>query len=118
MKVIVAGGRYFSNYILLKAKLLYYLRNYPLDQIEIVSGAAPGADTLGERFAKEMGCKIKRFPADWDRYKKSAGYIRNKQMAEYADLCVVFWDGKSKGTKLMIDLAREYGLPLRIVRFS
>jgi hypothetical protein len=117
LRVIVAGGRDFTNYPLLKQKLIYYLQNYSYADIEIVSGTARGADQLGERFAKEMGCSIKRFPANWDKYGKRAGYIRNKQMAEYADVCVVFWDGRSRGSKLMIDLAKEYGLPLRVVYY-
>ena len=118
IKVIVAGSRNFDNYDLLKENLLYYLQRYDLTTVEIVSGTARGADSLGERFAMEYGCKIKRFPADWNKYGKKAGYIRNRQMAEYADACVCFWDGKSKGTKWMIELAKQKGLNLRIVLFD
>ena len=83
-------------------------------EIEIVSGTANGADKLGEKFAKENGYPIKQFPADWDKNGKGAGYIRNAQMAEYADALIVFWDGKSKGTKHMIDLAKRANLKLKI----
>lgn len=83
--------------------------------VEIVSGAARGADALGERYAAERGLAVKQFPADWDRYGRSAGYRRNAEMAEYADAAVVFWDGKSKGSKHMINLAKEKGLPVRVV---
>lgn len=115
-KVIVAGSRTFNDYGLLKEKLDYYLSNY--NNVEIVSGTAKGADQYGERYAKERGFSIKKFPAQWDKYGKKAGYLRNKQMAEYADALVAFWDGKSKGTKIMIDLAKQYGLQIRVVYFD
>lgn len=123
MKIIVAGGRDFSDYNLLKKKLDYYIffgqdRDDPkYDTYEIVSGTANGADRLGERYAIENILKIKRFPADWDAHGKAAGYIRNEQMAQYADACVCFWDGKSKGTKHMIDLAQKYNLKLKVVQY-
>ncbi|BBW98885.1 DUF2493 domain-containing protein [Geobacillus subterraneus] len=116
-KVIVAGSRSFSDYRMMEQALLYYLSRCDLSLVEIVSGTARGADQLGERFAQEHGCAIKRFPADWARYGKRAGLIRNEEMAKYADACVCFWDGKSRGTKHMIDVAREYRLWLRVVRF-
>ena len=115
MKIIVAGGREFNNYKLLKEKLDYFLKNKT--DIEIVSGKQRGADTLGENYAKEKGYKIQPFPPDWNTYGLSAGYKRNKQMAEYADSCVCFWDGKSPGTKSMIGLAKKYNLNLRIVKY-
>jgi len=79
-----------------------------------VSGTARGADQLGERYAKERGYFIQRFPADWNAYGKAAGYIRNRKMAEYADALIAFWDGKSRGTLNMISLAKECGLQIRI----
>jgi len=99
MKVIIAGGREFNNYELLKSSCDRILIRQ--SNIEIVSGKALGADKLGEDYAKEKGYKIKEFPADWIKYKKGAGPIRNKQMAEYADGLIAFWDGQSKGTKNM-----------------
>lgn len=116
-KIIVAGGRLFDDYNLLKNNLLILLKNYPMQDIEIVSGRANGADSLGERFAHEHGCKVAKFPADWNAHGKSAGYRRNADMAEYADACVCFWDGKSKGTKHMIDLATKKGIQLRVIKY-
>ena len=86
-------------------------------EVEIVSGTAAGADTLGERYAQEKGYEVKKFPAQWDLYGKSAGYKRNQQMAEYADGLIAFWDGKSKGTKHMIDIANKMGLKVRVIRY-
>jgi hypothetical protein len=117
-KVIVAGSRSFNDYQLLKQKLTFYLRRFKPEEIEIVSGGARGADQLGERFAREHGIKIKRFIPEWDKYGKSAGYRRNAEMAKYANACVVFWDGISRGSKHMIDLAKKEGLYLRIVRYD
>ena len=67
--------------------------------------------------AKEMGFHVAYFPADWERYGKAAGYIRNKEMAQNADALVAFWDGESRGTKSMIDLAKEYDLAVRVLKF-
>lgn len=116
VKVIVAGSRGFRDYRLLQEKLDFYLQNY--SDVEIVSGGARGADRLGEQYARTKGFKLRLFPANWDLYGKKAGYLRNQQMAQYADYCVVFWDGKSRGTQHMIRLARQYKLNLRIVNFS
>lgn len=114
LKVIIAGSRDFDDYELLKSKCDYFLRNR---EVEIVSGTARGADVLGERYAEERDLVVKRFPADWDKYGKRAGYLRNVEMAEYADALITFWDGKSRGTKHMIDIAREKDLKIRIVKF-
>lgn len=116
-KVIVAGSRTFNDYLLLEEKLDKILAN-KLPDVEIVSGTAYGADKQGELYANKNKLPIKRFPADWNTYGKKAGYLRNLEMAKYADACVVFWDGTSRGTKLMIDLANKYNLPLRIIRYD
>lgn len=113
MKLIVAGSRGFDDYKLLSAHLDDINRRFGIS--EIVSGTARGADRLGERYAVEHGIAIKRFPADWNNFGRAAGYIRNEQMAKYADACICFWIDGSKGTGHMINLARQYGLRLRIV---
>jgi len=114
-KVIVAGGRDFADYDLLKSKLDNLLVNR--DPVEIVSGTARGADKLGEFYAKRSQLALALFPADWDLYGKSAGYKRNAQMADYADALVAFWDGKSRGTMHMINLAKSAGLQVRVVNY-
>lgn len=115
-KVIIAGSREFNDYELLKSKLGAFLINKK--NITIVSGAARGADKLGEKYARERGYEISSHPANWDEHGKSAGYIRNDVMAKIADACVVFWNGESKGTKHMIDLVNKYNLPLRIITYE
>jgi len=116
MKVIIAGSRNFENYPLLVQKLDRILKY--CDKVEIVSGAARGADELGELYAVENHLNLRRFHADWDGLGNSAGYIRNEEMAKYADALIAFWDGRSRGTKHMIDLARKYNLKVRVIRFD
>jgi hypothetical protein len=115
MKVIIAGSRGFNDYELLK-KFCDYIIGEPNEDVEIVSGKAKGADTLGERYAIEKGFDIKEFPADWSAG-KSAGYLRNGQMADYADMLIAFHDGESKGTKHMIDLANEKELNVVVYKY-
>lgn len=122
-KVVVAGSRGFNNYAYIEEALDQQIMEIMeeldiIDDIEIVSGGAKGADKLGEKYAKERGYSLKIFPAEWNKYGKSAGYKRNAQMAEYADAVIVFWDGESKGTKHMIDLANEKQLYLAINEYD
>lgn len=117
LKVIIAGSRDFNNFELMEKLLDMYFQHYSASQIEIVSGGARGADRLGERYAQSHGMALKVMPADWNRDGKSAGYRRNESMAQYSTHCIVFWDGESRGTQHMINLANQYKLALRIVRY-
>ena len=117
LRVIVAGSRDFNDYELLKSKMLYYLKGFDLSEVEIVSGTARGADQLGEKFAREFRCKLKQFPADWS-LDRQAGMLRNIEMGNYADALVAFWDGKSRGTRFMIEYAKKKGLKVRVVRYD
>ena len=114
-KIIVAGGRDFNDYSLLEKKLDRLLENKP--DVEIVSGLARGADSLGLKYASQKNLPVKKFPANWKEYGTMAGYERNIQMADYADACVCFWNGKSRGTKHMIRIARKFNLQLRIIKY-
>lgn len=117
MKVIIAGGRDYTDYGQLKIICDYKLFAQHPD-IEIVSGGANGADKLGEKYAKENGYALKRFPANWDKYGKRAGVLRNEEMAKYADALIAFWDGKSKGTKNMIEVAQKHNIKVKIVNYT
>lgn len=117
-KIIIAGGRDFMDYNLLKEKVNKILQEKKVThKIVIISGCARGADTLGLRYASENAFDVEEYPADWDKYGKKAGYVRNVEMAENADALIAFWDGKSKGTKHMIDIATERNLPIRVIRY-
>mgnify|MGYP001124488586 FL=1 len=128
LRVIIAGSRDFDDFPKLMNSCIDILssitnNNKNLGKIRIVSGAARGADQLGEQYAKLVGYEVSKFPADWDGLGKRAGYVRNAEMAKYAvensnyGVLIAFWDGKSKGTKHMIDLAKRNGLEVHIVRF-
>lgn len=118
-KVIICGSREFSDYELLRERCDYYLKDKLLEPegVTIVSGCARGADTLGERYAIERGLPVLKFPADWEKYGKRAGYIRNAQMAEVGNACLAFLKSgaENKGTKNMISLARSGNLLVREV---
>lgn len=115
-RVIIAGSRDFSDYNLLREKCDRILSDQKSNhQIVIVSGTARGADRLGEQYAKERGYEVRQYPADWDAHGKSAGFIRNREMAKNADALIAFWDGQSKGTRLMIDLAKDHDLAVRVI---
>ena len=119
-KVIVAGGRNYNDYINVKSYLYplkLYCENNNLELV-IVCGMATVADSLGLRFAEENNLEILKYPADWNKYGKRAGYLRNYQMGEIADSAIVFWDGKSPGTKMMIDIMNNFNKTVKIVRYE
>lgn len=117
--LIVAGGREFNDYKLLCDVLNTVATVYLSDeQVSIVSGAARGADALGERFAREHGVNLISKPADWNQYGKRAGFLRNEQMAHISNGLLAFWDGESKGTKHMIDTANGMGLDVFIQMYG
>lgn len=121
-RVIIAGSRKFTDY-----SLLNFYATKVIDKIDthrysirIISGGANGADKLCEKFANEKGYDVARFIPDWGH----AGYVRNAQMARYASeydnygILIAFWDGKSRGTKYMINLAKKYNLEIHVVNYE
>lgn len=133
-KLIIAGGRHFSDYELLSKSvdaLVIELNDLNIFNIQIVSGGASGADTLGVEYANSRGYSVKRFPAKWNdfsepcrikcgrfgKYNALAGFNRNEQMAQYADGLLAFWDGESPGTKHMIDTASKNKLLIGVVKY-
>ena len=115
-KVIIAGGRDFSDYEFLKLTMDHLLSNIT-SEIGIVCGMAKGADLLGKRYANEKGYKVFCFPADWSSFGKSAGFVRNEEMAQNADALVAFWNGNSRGTQHMIKTAERYKLKIRVKNY-
>ncbi len=117
MKVIIAGSRTFNNFQLLIKHIMLFQEQIG-EITEVVSGTARGADKLGEQWAIDSETPIKRFPANWNKHGRSAGYRRNEEMAEYADALIAFQENNSKGTEHMINIATNKGLPCYIVRIS
>lgn len=119
-RVIIAGSREYSDYETLKDTCDYLLSekaNLGV-KIIIISGHAKGADTLGEQYAQERGYDCEIYPAEWDKYGKSAGYKRNVTMAEHANACIAFFKSGAKniGTQLMVNIAKEKGLEIREIK--
>lgn len=117
---LVVGSRNFSDYALMETKLDRYLSNF--SKIIIVSGGARGADTLAKEYARRKGYGYREFPANWNTYGKSAGYIRNEEMHKYISHArcrgvVAFWDGQSKETAHNFELAKQYNNPIRVVKY-
>lgn len=123
MHIVIAGSRDFTNYEVMRGVLYPLFDKYHLlEDSTIISGTARGADQLGERFARENELGLIRMPADWNRqpdgsYDKSAGYKRNVDMANRADMVVCFTNG-SKGTGHMINIAKKKGLPTFVYDFE
>lgn len=129
LRVIIAGSRDFDDFSKLMNSSMEILteiskKRDDLDRIRIISGTARGADKLGEQYAKIAHYELSKFPADWDKLGKRAGYVRNAEMAKFAvedgsyGVLIAFWDGKSRGTKHMIDLAKRYGLEIHVVNYK
>ncbi len=124
IRIIVAGSRTFYDFELLCNSLDLLIAEYPHLKPVIISGSANGADKLGEAYAQMCGLELVRMPALWDRYGKSAGYIRNQEMLDYAcedgamPYLIAFWDGNSKGTKHMISIAAKAGIAKRVVKYN
>ena len=113
--IVVAGCRNYSDYeeakLFIEKSIKIFDKNCKL---VFLSGSCRGADKLGERYAVENNYDIEYFPAEWSKYGKAAGPLRNKKMADAADLVICFWDSKSRGTKSMIDYAEKTGTQLAI----
>lgn len=117
-KLIVAGGRDFSDFNLLSQKLNELADGvFQLRKVSIVSGMARGADALGHHFAKMNNVKVYEFPANWDKYGKRAGFIRNDEMAAFSHGLLAFWDGQSRGTNNMILSMQAMNKPVHIVKY-
>lgn len=112
MKTIIAGGRNITNYSL----VLSAIEESEFEITEVVSGMAPGVDTLAIDYAKDNHLPLREFHADWNQYKRAAGPIRNRNMAEYADALIAIWDGESRGTKNMIEEATKRKLKVYVYR--
>ncbi len=111
MKLAIIGSRTFNDYDVLCDSLELMINTTTL----VVSGAARGADSMGERWAKDNGIKTLIFPAEWDKYGKRAGYIRNEDIIKNCDICIAFWDGISKGTMHSISLCKKYNKQYKII---
>ena len=134
LRIIIAGSRDFNDLGMAQREINRIIKKIvvtkiPREEITIISGCARGADRIGEQYAILNKLKLKKMPANWDRYEKGAGYMRNREMAQYAagigetgnkphGALIAFWDGKSTGTKHMIETAKNFKLDVHVVRYD
>jgi len=112
-KVIVAGSREFTDEKKVH-KVLNKLKKEADFEIEIVSGLCRGPDMFGKNWAEKNNLKCHKYPANWNKYGKRAGFIRNEEMAKVGDILIAFHVNNSKGTQHMINLAIENGLKVKV----
>jgi hypothetical protein len=131
-KIAIVGGRDFYSYPILKQKCDEILEGLT-DEIMILSGKADGADSLGEEYARENGYSIGEYPAMWfdlkakpcrikrnhlgQKYNSLAGFNRNKEMVNDANLVIAFWDGISEGTKDTIERAKAAKIQVIVIKY-
>lgn len=125
--LLVVGSRNFGQWETMKRVLWNAIDKFNEKDVMIVSGGARGADSLAEKFADEFHFQKKIFPADWDRFGKAAGFIRNKKMHQFIKeqseinndprLVVAFWDGQSRGTAQNFQLADQFENHILIYRY-
>ena len=129
IRIIVAGSRNFTDTEYVHAKLDEFISSLQeggndIDKIVFVSGCCRGVDAAGEAYANLNGYELMRFPANWGKYGRGAGPIRNEEMVSYVSTpgvkgyLVAFWDGKSSGTRSVIGLARSHDVEVKIIRVS
>ncbi|MBC8306892.1 MAG: DUF2493 domain-containing protein [Pelagibacterales bacterium] len=117
MKVAIIGSRGFDDYNLVEATMEeFHSTNF--QTTTLVSGGAKGADRLGEKWANNHNIPTKIFLAEWDKYGRAAGFIRNKDIIANADYVIAFWDGESKGTKHSLDLCEKNGILYTIIKYK
>ena len=112
MKLAVIGSREFKDMDLMREHIKL------LQPSVIISGGAKGADTLAKQYAQENNLQMIEYKADWKKFGRAAGVIRNKTIIENAEHILAFWDGKTPGTKNSIDYANKLSKPITTITFN
>lgn len=118
MRILVCGDRHFNDYEYVRNKIVENCpKEYEDGSLVVISGAARGVDTCAADFALVHNLQLLEYPADWDKYGKAAGPIRNKQMLDEGkpDLVVAFLAEGSRGTANMIKQAEEAGVTVKVI---
>jgi hypothetical protein len=110
MRIAIVGSREYPKLDLVRS----YVRSLEPGTV-VISGGAKGVDSEAEKQARDFGLEVVVYPADWNRYGKTAGFVRNRTIVEDADRVVAFWDGDSRGTINTISLAVKMGKSLEII---
>ena len=121
-KLAIIGSRNFTDfsigYTLTDKYIDYLFLEKKIDVKLVVSGGANGADLFGKKYSRARKLRYKEYPAEWDKYGKRAGMIRNKDIIDECTCAIIFWDGISRGTKNSIDLIMSKGVPYKIVMYT
>ena len=115
VKVAIVGSRNFQDYERIVQGVERLKEHYP--HLQILSGGARGVDRLAQRAAEYLGIPFKLFPANWEKYGRRAGMLRNEFLIRDADKVVAVWDGQSRGTANSIQWAKKLGTPYKIIWF-
>lgn len=110
MRTIIAGSRTISDSDL----VIEAIKESEFEITSILCGGAKGADMLGKNWGKKNSIEVKEFPANWEKFGNAAGIMRNVSMANHADALIAIWDGKSTGTRHMIEEARRKNLKVYV----
>lgn len=119
MKLAIVGSRDLDEDVAARAiyaGIMSYVECWGEDVNEIVSGGAKGADTLAKKFTEDYHIKYTEFLPDWKTHGRGAGFVRNGQIADYADKCLAVWNGDSNGTRHAIECFLERGKDVTVVR--
>lgn len=114
----IVGGRGFHDFQLMKRSIQALTEEKEYEITKVVSGGAFGADSYGAIYALQKELPLEVFAAEWNKYGKSAGFKRNKLIAQQSDVIMAFWNGRSKGTKNTIDIARSYEKEVHIILYE
>ena len=114
-RIVIGGCRDFEDYSVFEPFVDKCLERLSKEgKVIILSGHCSGVDTMAEHCAKKKNYKLEIYPAEWDRYGRAAGPIRNEVMVKKSDFVIAFWDKKSRGTKSLIKLAEDNKKPTRV----
>lgn len=113
MNIVICGSRKFNDFKRFKFEMDDILQDK--EEVILVSGGAKGADSMAENYADRYGYEFYEIPADWNQHGKKAGMLRNIQMLEIAHMVVAFWDGRSKGTKHMVDQCKKRNIQIQVI---
>lgn len=115
MRILITGSRNWTDHKRVLYAMEQAAKDVPLNEVVIVHGACPtGADAIANKIAIGSSVRVERYRADWAKYGKAAGPIRNQEMVDLgADLCLAFFLGESRGTKDCSDRAERAGIPVK-----
>lgn len=113
MNLIIAGCRDFTGGAIIYEGIDLFINEHGEPDL-IIEGGATGVDRIAGEYAHDHNIPLQIFKVDWNKYGRAAGPIRNEEMAKYGTHLLAFWDGKSRGTKNMIDTAERYRLNVRV----